>query len=106
MTTTDKPLRIQRTRQKGKGYLFPEGEQNDLPIVAVSRPLRWGNPYKVGENGVKDVLEAIALFEKDINDIVLWEQTIKAELKGKNLACWCKLGEPCHADVLLKIANS
>lgn len=28
-----------------------------------------------------------------------------SELRGKNLACWCKLGAPCHADVLLEIAN-
>lgn len=27
------------------------------------------------------------------------------ELRGKNLACWCPLGSPCHADVLLEIAN-
>lgn len=26
-------------------------------------------------------------------------------LRGKNLACWCKLGSPCHADVLLDLAN-
>lgn len=32
-------------------------------------------------------------------------KTIRAELRGKNLACWCKPGEPCHADVLLEIAN-
>lgn len=31
---------------------------------------------------------------------------IQAELRGKNLACWCSLDQPCHADVLLKIANS
>lgn len=30
---------------------------------------------------------------------------IVAELKGKNLACWCAPGAPCHADVLLDIAN-
>jgi len=28
-----------------------------------------------------------------------------SELKGKNLSCWCKVGEPCHADVLLELAN-
>lgn len=28
-----------------------------------------------------------------------------AELRGKNLACWCKPGAPCHADVLLELAN-
>jgi len=27
-------------------------------------------------------------------------------LRGKNLACWCRLDQPCHADVLLKIANA
>jgi hypothetical protein len=30
----------------------------------------------------------------------------KEELKGKQLACWCREGEPCHADVLLEIANA
>jgi hypothetical protein len=28
-----------------------------------------------------------------------------APLRGKNLACWCKLDQPCHADVLLWLAN-
>ena len=27
------------------------------------------------------------------------------ELAGKNLACWCPLNVPCHADVLLEVAN-
>ncbi|ETX26587.1 DUF4326 domain-containing protein [Roseivivax isoporae] len=27
------------------------------------------------------------------------------ELRGKDLACWCPLDQPCHADVLLEIAN-
>lgn len=26
-------------------------------------------------------------------------------LRGKNLACWCPLDQPCHADVLLEMAN-
>ena len=30
---------------------------------------------------------------------------IKLELRGKNLACWCSLDQPCHADILLRIAN-
>lgn len=33
-------------------------------------------------------------------------KTIRAELRGKNLACWCKPGAPCHADVLLELANA
>jgi hypothetical protein len=30
---------------------------------------------------------------------------IQRELRGKNLMCWCAIGEPCHADVLIEIAN-
>ena len=30
---------------------------------------------------------------------------IRSELRGKNLACWCPLDQPCHADVLLELAN-
>ncbi len=29
-----------------------------------------------------------------------------AELRGKDLACWCGLDQPCHADVLLEWANA
>ena len=32
--------------------------------------------------------------------------TIRTELAGYNLACWCKPGTPCHADVLVELANS
>uniref|UniRef100_UPI003F65B855 DUF4326 domain-containing protein n=1 Tax=Rhodococcus opacus TaxID=37919 RepID=UPI003F65B855 len=31
---------------------------------------------------------------------------IERELHGKDLACWCPLDQPCHADVLLEIANA
>ena len=31
---------------------------------------------------------------------------VRRELSGKNLACWCPLNEPCHADVLLEVANA
>lgn len=32
-------------------------------------------------------------------------EEIRAELAGKDLACWCPLSSPCHADVLLELAN-
>lgn len=34
------------------------------------------------------------------------KETIIRELGGKHLACWCPLDQPCHADVLLKLANA
>lgn len=32
--------------------------------------------------------------------------TLRAELGGHDLACWCPLDQPCHADVLLELANT
>jgi len=47
--------------------------------------------------------------EHDNPDIQHWINYFKykslSELRGKNLACWCSLSEPCHADILLKLAN-
>jgi hypothetical protein len=31
---------------------------------------------------------------------------IQRDLRGKQLACWCPLGQPCHADVLIEVANA
>lgn len=33
-------------------------------------------------------------------------ERIRTELRGHDLACWCPLGQPCHADVLLELANA
>lgn len=95
------PQRIQLSRQKG--WRMPPN------TVKVDRSSPWGNSYRVGDrywNGkgwatITDAAEAVELFRRrdarTIRDI--------ARLRGKNLACWCKLGAPCHADVLLELAN-
>lgn len=83
--------------------------------VSVARPGKWGNPYRIGMLGVPDAATAVALFRRalDRHDLpddhqrfVFTPERLRADLGGKNLACWCKLGEPCHADVLLKVANA
>lgn len=30
---------------------------------------------------------------------------LRDELGGRDLVCWCRLDQPCHADVLLELAN-
>jgi hypothetical protein len=53
------------------------------------------------------------LWQHDIKhsnqDMQYWSDKFKqldlSELKGKNLACWCPLDQPCHADILLELAN-
>ena len=107
-----KPIRIQRSRQHKQ--ISPNG----LPIKYVGRPTKWGNPFRVvGEEGhwfVMDEIDiplATYIKKKDAINycIQLFESHFKdtdlSELKGKNLSCWCKIGDPCHVDVLLKILN-
>ena len=65
--------------------------------VKVDRSTRWGNPFVVGRDG--DRAQCVALFR------ALPAPDDLEELRGKNLACWCPLDEPCHADVLLDLAN-
>ena len=95
-----KPERVQLSRRKG----------SSLPpnTVVVARPGIWGNPFKIGEKllGGESLSreKSIELYEQHIlaGD---WPSVIRLKLRGKNLACWCPLSEPCHADVLLRIAN-
>ena len=97
--------RIQRKRTKG--WRMPEN------TLYVGRPTRWGNPYKAGERGPYLVgyemtaEDAVELFEdrmKSLKRSGHLEELI-APLRGKDLACWCPLDHPCHADVLLELAN-
>lgn len=89
------PIRIQRKRTKG--WKMPEN------AVSVTRPGRWGNPYSVSMYG-RD--RSIANFRRRMIGIKAIAPERFAELRGKDLACWCALDQPCHADVLLEIANS
>ena len=78
--------------------------------VNVARPGRFGNPHHIGPCPVCGVdhtrEEAIAELRAEIECDPMLTARIREELAGKNLACWCKLGEPCHADVLLELANT
>lgn len=97
-----KPVRIQRKRTKG--FKLPPN------TVSVTRPGRWGNPYKIGDDvpGLKDcpmdAQDAVFCFQLFIPDFTV--EAARKELRGKNLACFCALDQPCHADVLLELANA
>ena len=90
-----KPYRVQLSRKKG--WRMPPN------TVSVARPHRWGNPYVVGKDG--NATECVAKFRKLIMS-ALWLSPGLAELRGRNLACFCKLNRPCHADALLELANA
>lgn len=116
------PIRIQRKRTKG--WKMPAN------TVSVSRPSKFGNPFPVdvyGQVGAVDrfrrlmtgKMSALEMSQSSRCDqwssppcdvslvsVRRWIRDGLEELRGKNLACWCPLNQPCHADALLELANS
>lgn len=106
----DRPQRIQRRR--AKGWRMPEG------VVYVGRGSPWGSPFIVGRDGTaaecvrlyRVVLAGyLSLTEKATADeqMALARHVVANihDLRGRDLACWCRPGAACHADVLLELAN-
>ena len=92
------PERVQLSR--AKGWRMPEN------TVKVDRATMWGN-WAAWRAGVKNNRVARDLFRAWVENeaSAAWKGRVAIDLRGKNLACWCKPGEPCHADVLLRLAN-
>lgn len=110
MTTTPRRIQLRRT----KGWRKPEG------AIVVARPTKWGNPFRVGASRGDRLppltaAQAVRLFERWLTTPVAHPvhgvnraQILNNlhQLRGHDLACWCPLaGQPCHADVLLALAN-
>lgn len=103
------PQRIHR--QRTKGWRMPPN------TVCVSRPGKWGNPFICGpafeseSMSLPEVTPAIATeayrsyLQRSLANHASTREALET-LRGKNLACWCKPGTPCHADVLLELANT
>lgn len=109
-----KPVRLQLSRAKGFNLQALSLATNGLPAVNVARPSRWGNPYnwkegvEIGNEGwAKGAAVELYLewLRSGRGPSAPTDDEIRG-LRGKNLACWCKPGESCHADVLLARANS
>lgn len=92
-----KPARVRLRRTKG--WRLPAG------AIKVDRTTRWGNPWRVGVD-VATREQAVNAYRAGLEEgkhVPLDE--VRRHLAGHDLACWCKPGDPCHADVLLEIAN-
>jgi hypothetical protein len=89
------PQRFRRSRRKGAR--LPSN------VVVVTRPTKWGNPHRLGLGRA----EAVRRFREDLlaARLAVTVDDVKRELRGRDLACYCALDEPCHADVLLTVAN-
>lgn len=104
------PQRIQRKRTKG--WKMPAN------ALSVTRPGKYGNQYRIFERKGMWIVS-----DEDNNDwqfetktaaaswaVEMFEHTLPdeldlSELRGKDLACFCPLDQPCHADILLRLAN-
>jgi len=71
--------------------------------VLVCRPTRFGNPFKIGVDG--DRAEVIQKYREWLLSQPELVSAVKSQLRGRHLICWCA-PLPCHADVLLEIANN
>jgi hypothetical protein len=105
---TAAPKRIQRSR--AKGWRMPPNS------VSVTRPGPWGNPFraeKAREAGYQGTdAELAGMCCAFFRNAMLARLPVVGDmperlhkLRGKNLACWCPLDQPCHADVLIELAN-
>lgn len=86
--------------------------------VYVGRPTKWGNPFAGTDEAVVNKYRALLIYVAETGETPewlwnhAWDAPVLAtvrdigELRGKDLACWCRLDQPCHADVLLEFANN
>lgn len=102
-TEVSGPMRIQLSRSKG--WRMPPN------TVKVDRTTAYGNPWKVGVwsnhygRNIETAEEAVERYQTMLAEEPVMAAVVRDYLRGKNLACWCRLDQPCHADVLLKLAN-
>lgn len=91
------PERVQRKRTKG--WKMPPN------TIYVGRPTMWGNYAPIDDR--ENRAYTVAWFRKWVAEDAswAWKGRARIELRGKNLACWCRSDQPCHADVLLELAN-
>lgn len=109
MADTTRPVRVQLSRQAG--WRMPPN------TVKVDRSTPFGNPFTIegarraGFDGTDDQLRDMCVrwFRNNLQKDLPATRAIRkrvGELRGKNLACWCPPGSPCHADALLEMANA
>ncbi len=101
------PHRVWRRRKKG--WRMPPN------TIYVGRGTKWGNPFRVGFDG--HAQQCVKKFSQLTKGVINTRTAASIsmqraypikdieELRGKNLSCFCKAGKPCHADILIRLAN-
>lgn len=113
------PGRIQMRRTAG--WRKPAG------AIYCGRPSLFGNPFPVSVHGREKAVELHrrwlegSMSAEEMKELSAADRLPDAislvdlrrmvldrlqELRGHDLACWCRLDQPCHAEVLLELANA
>jgi hypothetical protein len=78
----------------------------------------WANPFKEGARTASNLVapfadvqirnraHAVDLFRQLADVSPDYRREVREHLRGRDLACWCRPDQQCHADVLLDIANA
>lgn len=69
--------------------------------VYIGRPSKWGNPFSIGKDGTRE--EVIAKYIDWLHENPDFVATVRRELAGKDVICWCA-PRPCHGDILRDLA--
>ena len=116
-----RPQRLVLSRRAGFDLQGTSLALNGLPAQSVARPGKWGNPFTIAEVMAELGLDRDAAQAEAVDRHRRWVAgtlepalspgpppdiaLIRAELAGRNLACWCRAGTPCHANLLIDLAN-
>ncbi|MEO8684552.1 MAG: DUF4326 domain-containing protein [Devosia sp.] len=116
-----RPQRLVLSRKAGFDLQGSSLALNGLPAQSVARPGKWGNPFTIAEVMAELSVDHDAAQAEAVARYGRWVAgtlesalspgappdiaVIKAALAGRNLACWCKAGTPCHAELLIDLAN-
>lgn len=113
-----RPARIVLSRRAGFDLQAVSQALNGLPAQSVARPGPWGNPFTIDGVMAETGLDKAAAQAEAVARHARWmageieadrprpsRAEMRAALGGKNLACWCRQGTPCHVDTLIALAN-
>lgn len=100
------PIRLRLSRKRGFRLQEHSRAINGLDAVKVTRPGMWGN-YPAIRVGAPKGEAAAEAFRRWVDEEapLAWKERAAIDLRGKNLACFCKLNCACHGDLLLALAN-
>jgi Domain of unknown function (DUF4326) len=97
MTTTSRRVKVTGDLFHGQ---VPAGAVYVGRAASGLRRSPYANPFPVKTYGLADSLRRYRLHAEGFDPV-----TLRRDLAGKDLACWCPLDQPCHADLLLKLIN-